>query len=77
MKKLKMWIGNFDGSRTGLVIAASKERARQIVGTGRSDFENYWSLQTKVDDSLEAEVLYTCPSARVGPQKWQKGRCPL
>jgi hypothetical protein len=76
--KLKMWIGNFDGSRQGLVIARTKERARKIVGTGRTDFDGHWRLQAFVDESLEPEVLYTRPFADQylnGP--WRRGRCPL
>lgn len=58
--KLKMWTGNLDGRREGLVIATSKTRARQIIQTGRDDFKNYWT-EKPVDASLAAEVLYTRP----------------
>src|SRR6185436_5480544 len=78
--KLKMWIGNFDGLRQGLVIAPNKENARKIVGTGRADFDGYWAEQP-VDPTLESEVLYTRASTRNGGQSglglWQRGRCPL
>lgn len=37
MSKLKMWIGNLDGRREGLVIATTKKRAIEIVGAGRTD----------------------------------------
>ena len=75
MGRMKMWIGNLDGDRAGLVIASSKERARQLVPTSRSDFENYWVLQPGVDESLEFEVLYTRKLTHVGPPlPWSQGR---
>lgn len=84
---MKMWIGNLDGERAGLVIASSKERARRIVGTSRADFDGFWVLQPTVDESLEVEKLYTrsmldgvssCSrhTATV-TGTWQQGRCPL
>jgi len=75
--KLKMWIGNLDGSREGLVIAPTKVRAREILGplTSRSDFDAYWQ-EHPVDPRLEPEVLYT---RRFGAsmETWFRGRCPL
>jgi hypothetical protein len=56
--KLKMWIGNLDGSREGLVIAPTQVRARAIIGTSRGDFDGYWR-QHPIDPRLEPEVLYT------------------
>lgn len=77
--KMKMWIGNLDGRRAGLVISSSKEKARKIVGAGKTDFDDYWVLQPAVDESLEFEVLYTMPTrARISKDgKWQQGKCPL
>lgn len=80
--KLKMWIGNLDGSREGLVIASSKKRAVEVlrgsVNVGRTDFDTYWT-ERPVDPSLEPEVLYTRPFADKlrGAATWQRGRCPL
>ena len=72
--KLKMWVGNLDGSREGLVIAPTKVRARAIIGTGRADFDAYWR-EYPVDPRLEPEVLYT---RRFGGrmESWFRGRCP-
>ena len=75
--KLKMWVGNLDGSREGLVIAPTKVRAREILGTrttSRSDFDAYWR-DHPVDPRLEPEVLYT---RRFGApmESWFRGRCP-
>jgi len=85
MPKLKMWIGNLDGSRQGLVIAPTKERARKIVGTGRSDFDGYWTQQPAIDQTLDPEVLYTrafdysraFDKRGTAAAPWHRGRCPL
>lgn len=80
LAKLKMWIGNLDGSRHGLVIAHSKQRAREVVGVGRADFDSYWSEQRVINTTLDPEVLYTRPIANRGASQtapWQRGRCPL
>lgn len=75
MRSMKMWIGNLDGDRSGLVISSSKERARKIIGASRADFEGYWVRQSYVDQGLEFEKLYTRPSD--GAARWQQGRCPI
>ena len=76
MRTAKMWIGNLDGSRSGLVVASSKKRAREIVGASRGEFENHWVLQTGIEQGLEPETLYTRPIVGA-KQSWQRGRCPL
>ncbi len=76
MRSMKMWIGNLDGDRQGLVIAPSKERARNIIGISRSDFENHWVRQRGVYQGLEFDVLYTRPMG-VADFQWQQGRCSL
>lgn len=73
--KLKMWIGNLDGTRQGLVISGSKTRACAIVGTSRNDFDGYWAMQPAIDASLETDVLYTRKFAD-RTASWQRGRCP-
>jgi hypothetical protein len=73
---MKMWIGIFDGSRQGLVIAPTKARAIAVVGSSRSDFDGHWVQRSDVDPSLDPEVLYTRPfNGRDVP--WFRGRCPL
>ncbi|MBE3110413.1 MAG: hypothetical protein IMZ46_07845 [Acidobacteria bacterium] len=76
--KLKMWTGNLDGRRQGLVIASSKKRASEVVGwnvgSGLTDFNRYWREQP-IDESLDPEVLYTRPFDSRGP--WFAGRCAL
>lgn len=71
-----MWIGNLDGRREGLVIATTKKRAIEIVGAGRTDFENHWVLKPTVDETLNPETLYT---RRFDDREsaWFAGRCPL
>lgn len=77
MKKLKMWVGNLDGRREGLVIAPSKKRAREIIGprTSVTDFNSYWR-EWPVDLRLEPEVLYT-RRFNASMESWFRGRCPL
>ena len=72
--KLKMWTGNLDGRRQGLVIAPSKQRASEVVGSGLTDFNRHWREQS-IDAALAAEVLYTRPIDSRGP--WFAGRCAL
>lgn len=80
MSKLKMWIGNLDGTRQGLVIATSAERARKIVGTGKKDFQGYWVVQPDVHPLLLPETLYTRPFQETRYRKdvpWHVGRCVI
>ena len=75
--KLKMWVGNLDGRREGLVIAPTKKRAREVIGprTSESDFNAYWR-EWPVDPRLDPEVLYTRKfGARM--ESWFRGRCAL
>ena len=73
--KLKMWVGNLDGRREGLVIAPTKKRAMEITGSGPTDFNAYWR-EHPVDLRLEPEILYT---RRYGAsmEAWFHGRCQL
>jgi hypothetical protein len=78
--KLKMWIGNFDGRRQGLVIAPTKQRAMEVIGVGRTDFNAYWHEASPILADLEPEVFYTRPFAgSLGAEKapWLRGRCPV
>jgi len=74
--KLKMWIGNFDGRRQGLVIAATKKRAREVVERSVTEFNGHWH-EIPINTSLEPEVLYTRPFDAAKDVPWQRGRCPL
>lgn len=77
---LKMWIGNLDGRREGLVVAPTKVRAREVIGastgarSSRKDFDDYWT-EHPVDPRYDPEVLYT---RRFGApmESWSRGRCP-
>jgi hypothetical protein len=77
VRKLKMWVGNYDGDRQGLVIATSKDSARKIAGVGRTNFDNYWVQQPEADQALEPGVLYTRAFTYSEPAPWYRGRCPL
>ena len=79
MKKLKMWIGNLDGRRQGLVIATTKARAIEIAGVGRTDFNAHWHEVRQIDSALAPDTLYTRPYADSlrGAKTWSAGRCPL
>ena len=78
--KMKMWIGNYDGSRQGLVIAPTKKRAMEIIGSGRNNFNGYWVLQESIEPNLSPELLYTRDMRdkyREPKPPWHEGRCPL
>lgn len=85
--KLKLWTGNLDGRRRGLVISASKERARKVVGAGRREFEDYWRCRDEdfymrgLGALFKVDTLYTTPIVTNGPhpnvEEWFEGRCPL
>ena len=73
----KMWIGNYDGDRQGLVISTSKVAARKVLRTGMREFNEYWVEQPSYEPTLEIDTLYTRPMTRGGEfVKWTKGRCP-
>jgi hypothetical protein len=85
--KSKIWIGNLDGRRQGLVRAPTKKRALEaILATGASitfkDFNDHWHEWTHpgviasiIGGEIELDMLYTRPfDARTG---WHKGKCAL
>lgn len=77
---MKMWIGNLDGIRKGLVISRSKERARKIVRASRAEFDGYWAVQAVVDTTKKPDTLYTQPgvASYVGePPPWTEGLCEM
>ena len=71
--KMKMWIGNFDGRRQGLVIAPTKKRAREVTGRSVTEFNNYWH-EISNNSGLEPEVLYTRPFDAKSDTPWKRGR---
>lgn len=83
MRKLKVWMGNLDGRRDGLVITTSKTKARAIIGRcSAKAFNDYWSEQSDIIDAkvYEAETLYTRPNGGRDPVRvrtWTKGLCEL
>jgi hypothetical protein len=79
--KFKMWIGNLDGDRQGLVVAASSRKAAAIVGTTRWDLENYWVLQPGLITEAKAKELGFEPGVLYtrfpGHPEWTEGRVSL
>lgn len=82
--KLKVWIGNLDGSRQGLVIASSQIAGAKAVNTGLTDFRRYWKAINEASEGeltrFQVETLYTRPmasKAHDGLVPWNKGRCTL
>lgn len=76
-KGMKMWIGNLDGERRGLIIASSAKLAQQLIGTTRRDFNDYWALQSGVYDGLELHILYSKPMGSPSDHPWEQGRCAI
>ena len=78
---MKMWIGNYDGRREGLIIAKSKAAAAKIAGCSVRAFSNYWNESTRVLQvngvgDFEPDTLYT-RSLRTYGSTFFKGKCPL
>lgn len=72
LKGMKMWIGNLDGERMGLIIASSAKLAQQLIGTTRRDFNDYWALQSGVYDGLELHILYSKPMGSPPDHPWEQ-----
>jgi len=76
--KLKTFIGNLDGVRSGLVRTTSIVKAAKIVNCSVYSFRQYWStIDTMGDDLFEPDKLYTRLYASLPGGPWHKGRCPM
>lgn len=78
---MKLWIGNYDGRREGLVLAKTKTAAARIAGISPYTFNNFWNeadrvIQVNGVQEFEPETLYTRPHNVYGGT-FTKGRCPL
>jgi len=78
---MKLWIGNYDGRREGLIYARSKTAAAKILGIGMHAFNNYWNEPSRVVQvngvsDFDPETLYTRPNHTYG-STFVKGKCPL
>ena len=73
--KVKCYCGNYDGTRTGMVVANSKKAAAKIANSSLYDFNNYWGqVAWPKDWTPKAFTLYT---KRFGSDaKWFEDRCP-
>ena len=80
-RKLKCWIGNYDGIRQGLVVAASQKEAAKIAGTSTRDFAAYWVEQESTAISyfgVRERALYTRKYGGLACEKtFVEGRCKI
>ena len=79
---MRLWIGNYDGRREGLIYARSKTAAARILGVSLTEFNSYWHeperiVQVNGAADFEPETLYTRPYHAHGFGTFFKGRCPL
>lgn len=79
--QLRLWLGNYDGRREGLVYAPSKVAAARAIGISIAVFNAWWVEPSRVVQingvgDLEPETLYTRPYHTYG-SAFVKGRCPL
>ena len=71
---MKCWIGNFDGSRQGLVIANNQRVAAKVCGTSMRDFCHFWGQQVAWPrQTLKPLTLYTRPYGSFG--EFTEGHC--
>jgi len=73
---VRVYMGNYDGSRQGLVVAASQKEAAKIARTSVYTFRQYWSARAEWPlTKLKLGVLYT---RKYDTQnEWQEGICQL
>lgn len=82
-RPMKLWIGNYDGRREGLIYATTKTAAARVAGCSPARFRDYWSEATRVVEhaggaqDFEPETLYTRPISKYPKGVFVKGRCPL
>ncbi len=73
MKTLKMWIGNLDGKRGGLIIAFSQSAALRALNkkmrVSSADFERYWCEMVAPYPELKADTVYTAANNGL---KWRE-----
>lgn len=79
-RKLKMFVGNYDGTRRGLVISTSKKDAAEIARTSLQDFNRFWrEAQTQPDwfPQFKPRTLYTSSMfyGIITAGDWKEGRC--
>ncbi len=74
---VKCYVGNFDGNREGLVVAANQKEAAKIAGTTLYDFRNYWVAMDHPwpISAPKIKTLYTRPFSTTGDWSWTEGIC--
>ena len=71
--KLKMWTGNYDGERRGLVITTSKTKAAKLAHASVHHFSEYWN-ECDIIEGLLPDTIYTQPYD-IHTNVWMVGRC--
>ena len=75
-RRMKCYVGNYDGQRNGMVYATSKVEAAAVAQCSVYSFNQYWSIHTAWPIAHpKALTLYT----RKNDYKsvWQEGICPI
>ena len=77
-RRVKMFEGNYDGSRMGLILATSQKMAANIAGCGVQSFRDFWySLEPRpYCVGKKHDTLYTKPMD-AAPSEYVEGRCAL
>jgi len=75
-RRVRVYIGNYDGTREGLVVAANQKDAAKVAHCSVYHFREYWSARPDWPlTKLKLGVLYTRKiDAR---NEWQEGICQL
>lgn len=81
---VKVWVGNYDGVRRGMVRATSQRAAALATHTSAGRFREFWGLVHDAShaigfEALADRVLYTQPCDAPPDVRswWFVGSCPL
>lgn len=73
---VKCYQGNYDGTRSGMVIANNQKEAAKVVGCTLYEFRNYWHQSDWPKGfTPKSFVLYT--RMMMSEADWFEGYCPL
>jgi hypothetical protein len=72
-EKVKCYIGNLDGDRLGLVVAANQREAARIASTGLVDFRRHWNARLS-PWPIQAPKLRTLYTRWYDGGEWVEGR---
>ena len=73
--KVKCFVGNYDGSRKGLVVAPNQKEAARIAGVSLYDFRQYWGAasQWPIRNNPKPFTLYLKPYDADNSQWTERG----